>query len=125
MLAGFMPPIEQVAGTIDLAGGSLRVQVSRARLGGGELAASAVLDTAATPPKLALEGTLSGASITGPLFDAPVDLTPTASGAGCKADARIQLTAQGNSPAALLATLDGRLQGMVADGALPDSTLAA
>jgi uncharacterized protein involved in outer membrane biogenesis len=90
----------------------LRIEGLSARLGGGALGGSFSLDTAAEPPAATLDAQVTGAAVSGPLFDLPLDLTAGA------LDATVSLTAAGHSPAALLATLGGGVRLSVQSGML-------
>jgi uncharacterized protein involved in outer membrane biogenesis len=106
------PAAQRVAATLSLAGGLLRIEGLSARLGGGTLSGAFSLDSGAEPPGLTLDAELAGVSVSGPLFDLPLDLTAGA------LDASLSLTAAGHSPAALLATLNGALRLTVQNGVL-------
>ncbi|RAI59233.1 AsmA family protein [Roseicella frigidaeris] len=106
------PVLEQAAGTLRLAEGSLRLEGLQARLGGGTLKGALTVDGAVAPPRLGLEATLADAIITGPLLDLPLDLS-----AG-RAEGQVRLAASGHSMAALLATLDGEATVALRDGML-------
>jgi len=112
ILLGLSPALQRVAATLTLAEGMLRVEGLSARLGGGALTGSFSLDTSAQPPAAMLDAQLAGASLSGPLFGLPLDLTAGA------LDATASLTAAGYSPAALLATLGGGLSLSVRNGML-------
>ena len=117
VLLGLSPTLQHAAATVTLSGGLLRIESLSARLGGGAFTGSfsldtGNLDTGAQPPAAALDAQLAGASVSGPLFDLPLDLNAGA------LDAAVSLTAAGHSPAALLATLSGRLRLSVQNGML-------
>jgi hypothetical protein len=102
--------MRNVSAKVAVANDKLTLEDFSARLGSGSVSGSLALDAAARPPRLALQGTLSDAAITGALDDAPIDLL---SG---RADAHIRVVAGGYSPAVILATLDGRVRLRVRDG---------
>lgn len=107
------PLVEGASATIRLSDGTLRLDDAQARLGGGVLRGALALEGAAEPPRVALDATVSGAAIAGPLFGGlPLDLV-----AG-KVDARAELGASGHSAAAFLATLNGALAFGVRGGIL-------
>ncbi|WP_264714609.1 AsmA family protein [Limobrevibacterium gyesilva] len=112
VLLGELPALEQFAAALTLSDGLLRIEGLTAKLGGGALSGSASLDSRAVPPVLAADARLTGAVLSGPLFDLPLDLT-----AGTL-DGSASLTAAGHSPAALLATLGGNLRLAVQGGML-------
>ncbi|NGM19976.1 AsmA family protein [Roseomonas stagni] len=111
---------EQAQATVKLAEGRMAVEAVRARLAGGELEAQASLAIdARSPPRLTAEGRLAGASIAGPLFGVPVDLT-----AG-RGDTSFALSATGHAPSALLGTLEGQIGIAMRDGVVAGFDLAA
>jgi uncharacterized protein involved in outer membrane biogenesis len=112
VLFGLWPTLRRVTATLTLADGRLRIEGLSAMLGGGALSGSFSLDTNAQPPVAALNAQLAGAALSGPLFDLPLDLSAGA------LDGSASLTAAGYSPAALLATLGGRLHLSVQNGML-------
>jgi uncharacterized protein involved in outer membrane biogenesis len=113
VLIGLEPTATQAAGVVSLSDtGALRIDPFTARLGDGPLSMTLALNSAAEPPTLALNATLSGAAIDGALTGLPLDLL---SG---RADAALNLAATGHSPAAMLATLSGTASAHVGDGAL-------
>ncbi|MBV9736157.1 MAG: AsmA family protein, partial [Acidisphaera sp.] len=112
VLAGLAPVLEQAAATVVLSDGTLRLDGLTGRLGGGRLAGTLVLEAAAEPPRLALQASLAGASVSGPSLDLPFDIV-----AGVL-DGSLDLLATGHSPAALLATLGGRVRLAARSGAL-------
>jgi uncharacterized protein involved in outer membrane biogenesis len=76
------------------------------------LSGSCRFDGAGKPPSLALQARLLGSAITGALADGPLDLV---SGV---ADGNLELSANGYSPAAILATLTGHVALTMTDGTL-------
>ncbi|MFZ0020424.1 MAG: AsmA family protein [Acetobacteraceae bacterium] len=112
LIVGAGPALGDVAVTLSVASGALRLENFAAKLGSGTMNGSLAVDATADPPALAVDARLSNATITGPLDDAPIDLL---SG---RADATAQLRASGYSPSAILATLSGRGTLTVNDGAL-------
>jgi uncharacterized protein involved in outer membrane biogenesis len=101
-----------------LADGALHVTGLTAAVAGGRLAGGMDLDVSGTP-RLAVQGTLKGASLSGPLLDGTMDVT------GGRLDVNATLNASGFSPGALLATLAGTVQATVSDGTLSGVDLAA
>jgi hypothetical protein len=112
VLAGLTPVMQNVAATVSLADGVLRVGGLTGQVAGGALAAEGSLNAAAEPPVWTLKGALTDAEVTAPLLDLPLDV-----GAG-KLDLAADLTASGHAPAALLATLAGTGQATLKDGSL-------
>ena len=112
LLAGPRVVLRDASADLVVANDALRVARLAAKLGTGAVAGAFTFDAAASPSSVALQLRLSGAAITGPLADAPIDLL---SG---HADAELHLAASGYSPAAIMATLDGRAALTVTDGAM-------
>ena len=98
------PVVYDASATMTLADGVLRLDVVKAGWANGALNGTASMDTTTVPPSLALTATVAGAIVTDGLFGTPLDLL---SGI---VDARLRLDAQGYSPAAMLASLDGSAQ---------------
>jgi hypothetical protein len=96
VLVGASPVAEKLSATAILKDRTLHIDRLAAKLGGGALTGDL------TVPALAVTLGLSGASVTGPIFDLPTDLT-----AGT-VDGTLSVTATGYSPSALLATLHGQ-----------------
>ncbi len=111
VLTGLTPLLEEAAARVSLAGGALLVDGLTARLSGGVLAAQAGLDAGA-PPRLSLRGRLTGAALGDGLTGAPLDVV------GGVADASVDLSGTGYSPAGLLASLAGPVHATVRDGTL-------
>jgi hypothetical protein len=112
VLAGPAVVLREAHGTLALAGGTLRLEGLTAQLGGGALALRASLDASTATPLLAVQASLTGAELTGPLLDQPFDLT-----AGTM-DAKLTLASHGFSPEGLLAGMTGTLGVTVRGGAL-------
>lgn len=113
-----LPAIEQAAATLRAAEGEWRVEGLRARMAGGEVEGQAALALRGLP-RLALEGRLSGAVVTGPVTEGALDLT-----AG-RTDAAWRLLAEGWSPAAMLAALEGEAALAIRSGVLTGVDLPA
>ena len=111
LLLGLSPAIGHVAASVALEDGALRVTDLSGEFAGGRLTGQAALDAAA-PPHLSLQGSLSGATLPGPLLGGALDL------AGGRLDAAVALAATGFSPGAMLATLEGSAQATLRDGVL-------
>jgi uncharacterized protein involved in outer membrane biogenesis len=118
VLAGLSPVIDHAETTLGVSRGVLLIDGLTAKLGGGGLTGHAAFDTAAEPPRLAATCAVSGATISGPVFDLPLDLT-----AG-RLDATVGVSAAGHSPAALLSTLTGDVRISVQDGTLSGVSIA-
>jgi uncharacterized protein involved in outer membrane biogenesis len=112
LLADQRSLLDHVAATILLDAGRLRIEPFEAALGGGTLHGSAALDVSGETPKVTLDGALAGFSLTEPASGLPLDL---AAGRG---DAAFRVVAEGNSPAAMLATLSGSASLSATDGTL-------
>ena len=102
VLAGLTPLMQGVSADLALSDGTLRLTRLAGRAAGGSFAGTTTVDAAADPPRITLEGQATGLSVTGALFETPLDF------AAGQFDLTAALTAAGHSPAALLATLDGR-----------------
>ncbi|WP_120005789.1 AsmA family protein [Teichococcus vastitatis] len=114
-----LPALHGASTQLRLTGGTLQLDRLQARWAGGTLAASLRAEGAAGPPALAVQGTLSGATVTEPLSGLPVDLR-----AG-QLNAEAFLRAAGYSPAALMATLSGQAGVTVRNGVLEGLDLRA
>lgn len=90
--------LDGVEGGAELAEGRARLALERGRLWGGRVTALAAADWHASPPSLALRGTLEQAAMA-PLFE-----SEEAQG---RADAAIELAGRGDTPRALLRTAAG------------------
>ena len=112
-------PLEAFNSTLRLADRVLRLDAAQAKLGGGGLQGSLVVDGAASPPRVSLDARLADATVSAPLFDLPFDL-----GTG-RVEGHAKLRADGHSMAALAATLQGSLGLVVRDGVLVGLDLAA
>jgi hypothetical protein len=118
VLANLRPMLQQATATLSLSHGVLRLDDLAAKLGGGALAASASIDTAAEPPAAAVHLALTSATVSEPVFDLPLDL------AAGRLDAGADLTATGHAPATLLATLSGDIRLDATAGTLAGVSLA-
>lgn len=112
VLAGASVVLHKARGTLALSDGTLRLEGLTGQLAGGALALRASLDSTPASPLLAVQGTLTGAQLAGPLLNEPFDLT-----AGTL-DAKVTLASQGFSPDGLLAGMTGTLSATVRGGAL-------
>jgi len=112
LAAGGGAVMRSVSTKVAVTNDQLTLEDFAAQLGSGGVSGSLLLDTAARPPRLALQAMLSDAAIAGALDDAPIDLL---SG---RADASMRVVASGYSPAVILATMDGRVSLKVRDGAV-------
>jgi hypothetical protein len=111
VLIGQSPALENATATANLAGGTFRLDDVAAGLAGGRLTGRLSVQ-AASPPRVALAASLTGAVIAGPLLDSTVDVS---SG---RLDATVDLSAMGYSPAGVLATLTGQVHTTIHDGTL-------
>jgi hypothetical protein len=118
VLADGSPVFAPLAADVALAAGKLRLDLRRAGLGGGTLQGSATLDLVAEPPRLSVQASVQDAAIAGRLTGLPVDIVAgQATGQG-------SLTADGHSPAAMLASMQGEVSGQVLAGSLRGVALA-
>ena len=118
VLFGLSPALDHAAAALALADGALHVTGLTAEVAGGRLTGGVDLDVSGTP-RLAMQGALKGASLSGPLLDGTMDIT------GGRLDVTGAVTASGFSPGGLLATLAGTIQATVSDGVLTGVDLAA
>ena len=123
VLLGQQPAAQALSADVLVQDGTLRIPRATARLPegalSGNLSGTALLEGAADPPRLDLHASLDGAVLSGPLLGAPADLV---SGQG---SARLDVSAAGHSPAALLATASGSAGITVQDGVLSGLDLPA
>lgn len=113
------PELTQARARLALAEGRLSLGGVQAGLAGGRLAGDLALEATALPPRLTAGLHLEGVSLAGLLGAGPVGLD-----AGELA-ARLQLTAQGSSGAAMLASLGGEVEASVRNGMLRGLDAAA
>ena len=104
--------LRDASASVTVAKDALRITKLTGRLGGGLLSGEFEFDGAARPPMLALRARVNDAKITGPLADAPLDLT---SG---RMTGNLELSASGYSPATILATMSGHLGITAGNGTL-------
>ncbi len=107
-----LPPVQDARIELALEAARLRLDTFQAVLAGGKVEGRGVLDAASQPPRLEGDFEIAGASLAGPVFDLPLDLT-----AGRIALAG-RLAASGHSQAALLSSLEGSGRFLLADGVL-------
>jgi AsmA-like C-terminal region/AsmA family len=112
VLENALPILRDATCGITVADNVLRIDRFTSKLGDGTLTGGLTFDAADKPPSLAVQAQLTNATISGPLADTPLDLL---SG---RASGKAELSASGYSPAAILATLGGRLALTVTDGAV-------
>ncbi|MBV9748581.1 MAG: AsmA family protein, partial [Acetobacteraceae bacterium] len=112
VLFGLVPTLADARASVALQDGTLRLDAVKANLSGGVIEGTAALETAPDLPHLAVQGSVSGAQISGPLFGTPLDVR---SGL---ASAQVNVAAKGYSPAALLSTLSGEATATLRDGAV-------
>ena len=118
VLVGLVPVLGNVETKVAVEGGTLRLGALKATLDDGTVEGSATLEVAADPPRLTLDGRISGALLDRPLFGTPLDLR---SG---QVSAEAKLDATGYSPLALLSTLSGEVSALVRDGTVLGFDLA-
>ena len=118
VLFGLSPALDNASAAVSLSGAALHVAGLTAEVAGGTLTGSVDLDAAGTP-QVAAQGTLAGATLSGPLLDGTLDVT------GGKLGMTAALHASGFSPGALLATLDGTAHVTIANGVLGGVDFAA
>lgn len=118
VLLGQLPVMEKASANVALAKGVLRIDGLTARVAGGRLDGLAILDAQAQPPNLAANLTITGANVSAPLFELPLDVV---SGT---LDLGLAMSATGHSPAALLSTLAGEAHMQVRDGVLSGVAMA-
>jgi hypothetical protein len=119
VLGGLSPVINQLSTQLTVKDGVLRLAALSGVVDGGALAGAASFDSTATPPLLSAELAWTGATVSAPLFDLPVDI------ASATVDATAKLTATGHAPLALLATLSGTARLSARAGRLSGVDLAA
>lgn len=119
VLEGVQPVAADVTGRLSLARGAMTLDGFSARLGGGVLTGTARLDAAADPPALALDATLRDATV-----DPPFPAGSALALLDGQIEGRANLTATGYSPAALLATLAGKVHLIAVNGTLAGFDLA-
>jgi len=98
--------------SISVADGALRIERLTGKLGGGTLSGMCLFNALASPPTLAAQARIDGATVAEPLGIAPIDLIDG------DVQGSIDLTASGYSPATLVSTLAGHLSLTVTNGAV-------
>ncbi len=116
VLLGQEPVAQAAAGELSLQNGVLRVANGVARLGSGTLAGGFSLNAGAEPPAADLQARVAGVALEG-VWEVP--------GLSGVADAAVELSSGGYSPAALLATVQGRGMVRVRDGVAQGFDLGA
>ena len=109
---GLAPALADLRASVKLQDGTLRLEAVNANLAGGVIEGNATLATSSDLPHLVVDGRVSGAQLSGPLFGLPLGVR---SGL---ASAQVKLSAKGYSPAALLSTLSGEAGATLRDGAV-------
>ena len=110
VLLGQTPALQDLAVQLALQDGVLTVPNVSARLAGGMVSGSVTWEASGEPPRLSARLDIADAAVAAPTLDTALDLTEGA------VDAKLDLTAAGYSPAALLATLSGSANISVRDG---------
>ena len=100
VLLGLAPSVSGLAADLSLSGGTLAARNLSAKLSGGTVSGEVQLSIG-EKPQMSLRGKAQDVAITGPLFGGTLDVT---SGV---LQAEMALTAEGYSPAALVATVGG------------------
>ena len=119
VLVGLSPVLQSASADITLDAGTLQLAHIAGRAAGGTITGAATLAARADPPRITVQGAAINLGVAGALFETPLDL---AAGA---VSAALDLTAAGHSPAALLATIDGRATLRIVDGVATGLDLAA
>ncbi len=101
VLVGLSPVLQRISTDVTLDDGILKLSRIAGRLLDGSITAALTADAAKDPPHVDLRAEAHGLRVTSGLLDTPVGI---ASG---EVQARTRLAADGYSPAALLATLEG------------------
>lgn len=118
-----LPPLgpvwEQGVTTLRLNGGVLQLDGTQARVNGGQVQATARLDSTASPPTLATQFTFDGVGLHSPLTGLPLDLT-----AG-QLEGKADLRTAGYSPEAMLSGLEGTAELVAQGGVLAGTDLGA
>ncbi len=109
---GQAPEVRNASAVLTVADGALRVEQFAGKLGSGAVSGGLAFDAAADPPEFSAQAQLTGVLLPNSPSDSPLNLL---SG---RADASLQLDANGYSPSVLLATLGGHATLTVADGTL-------
>ncbi len=112
VLLGQTPALQALSADIVLRDGTLTVPRATGRIEGGTVSGAMTLATNSDPPKLSIQADVANAALDGPALDTALDLI-----AG-SVDAKLDLSAAGYSPAALLATMTGSATVTVRDGTL-------
>jgi hypothetical protein len=119
VLLGQTPVLHELSADLALQDGTLSVAHANGRLNGGTVSGTAAMAANSEPPRVSLQADVAGAVLAGPALDTALDLT-----AGV-VDAKLDLTAAGYSPAALLATLSGSAAVSVRDGTISGMDIPA
>lgn len=112
VLVAQTPALQGLSAALTLRDGTLTIPRANAQLAGGTVSGNATLVANGEPPRLSVRAEVANALLTGPVLGTAVDVT-----AGL-VDAKLDLTAAGHSPAALLATLSGSAALSVRNGAV-------
>ncbi len=119
VLFGQTPALQDFSAKLALRDGTLSIPGATARLAGGTASGSATLVANSEPPRLSVQMAITDAALDGPALDTALDLTQGL------VDARLDLTAAGYSPAALLATTSGSAAVTIRDGVVTGFDLPA
>ncbi len=110
VLLGQTPALQDLSAQLALRDGALTIPSVSARLAGGTISGSATWEASSEPPRLSARLDMADAALAGPALDTALDLTEGT------INAKLDLTAAGYSPAALLATLSGSTDISIRDG---------
>jgi hypothetical protein len=119
LLPPWLPPMEQLSGTLRLNGGVLQLDGVQAMLQGGRLEGGATLDSTAVPPAFTVQARLGAVGLSGPVFGLPLDL------AAGQLEGDVSLRTAGHSPMAMLSLLDGTARLGLRGGVLAGTDLRA
>ncbi len=112
VLLGQTPLLQDFSADVVLRDGTFTLPRAAGHLEGGTVSGAATLVTDSEPPRLSIRVDVGNAALNGPVLDTALDL------AAGSVDAKLELTAAGYSPAALLATMTGSAAITIRDGTL-------
>ena len=113
------PALQGLSAELMLRDGTLTIPRAAARLADGTVSGSATLVASSEPPRLSFQADVANAALAGAALDTAVDLTASS------VDAKLDVTAAGYSPAALLATLSGSAVVSVRNGVVAGFDMSA
>jgi hypothetical protein len=118
LVLGAGPPVQDISASLSITNGVALIQPITGQLGAGTLTAAVTCDAAEAPPAISLQARLTDMDLTTP---SDRDTPDKVSG---RVNADVELVASGFSPAALLATLHGRLDMVVSNGLIGGFSLS-